>query len=89
MHRSAVDPPEDIPTDEKDEQLANVRTAWRTDILREMTYTQFWILTREGRVDKVNCSKAPFALPSCNVYEGYLSFCTPNFNVCSVDGLPG
>mmetsp|Transcript_28408 Transcript_28408/g.50750 ORF Transcript_28408/g.50750 Transcript_28408/m.50750 type:complete len:912 (-) Transcript_28408:144-2879(-) len=53
LHKSVVDPPENTPIDEKDVLLADVRTAWRTDKLREMTYTQFWILTREGRVDKV------------------------------------
>jgi len=53
LEKSVVDPPEDTPIDEENEELQNVRTAWRTDVLREMTYTQFWILTREGRVDKV------------------------------------
>jgi len=56
LTKSVVDDPNTIPTDETNEQLANVRTAWRTDKLREMTYTQFWLLTREGRIDKVKFS---------------------------------
>ena len=48
-----VDDPNTIPTDENDEQLSQVRTAWRTDKLQEMTYTQMWLLAREGRIDKV------------------------------------
>jgi len=52
--KSMVDDPSTIPTDpETNEDLAAVRTAWRTDKLRDMTYTQFWLLTREGRIDKV------------------------------------
>ena len=29
------------------------QTAWRTDRMKDMTYTQFWHLVRERRVDKV------------------------------------
>ena len=29
------------------------QTAWRTDRMRNMTYTQFWQLVNERRVDKV------------------------------------
>lgn len=29
------------------------QTAWRTDRMKNMTYTQFWQLVQERRVDKV------------------------------------
>jgi hypothetical protein len=34
------------------------QTAWRTDRMKNMTYTQFWQLVNERRVDKVCCCAA-------------------------------
>ena len=38
------------------DNLTNLpQTAWRIDRMKNMTYTQFWQLVKERRVDKVPC----------------------------------
>lgn len=41
------------------------QTAWRTDRMKNMTYTQFWQLVNERRVDKVPLVSSPWACPAC------------------------
>ena len=60
MSQSLVRDPNSLPAPDSPEQLV-VRTAWRPDKLREMTYTQFWQLISERQVDRVrartSCSR--------------------------------
>ena len=40
------------------------QTAWRIDRMKNMTYTQFWQLVKERRVDKVT-SLSDVPIPLC------------------------
>ncbi|KAK9810298.1 hypothetical protein WJX72_008286 [[Myrmecia] bisecta] len=55
-NKSVVADPNSIPLPGEPSPIPGARiagTAWRVDKLKEMTYTQFWHLIREGRIDKV------------------------------------
>jgi hypothetical protein len=42
------------------------QTAWRVDRMKNMTYTQFWQLVKERRVDKVRCCTS-LCFPSISI----------------------
>ena len=44
--------PDDIP-DEKSDAVKNVMSMWRVDKLKDLTYTQFWQLVRDGHIKQV------------------------------------
>ena len=49
---SRVPSPDSVPKNDEIEMMA-MQSAWRPDKLKDMTYTQFWNLVTEGRVEKV------------------------------------
>lgn len=54
--QSLVPNPKDIPSDEKadpDRRKELAQTIWRPDKLGELTYTQFWRLITERKIEKV------------------------------------
>ena len=62
--QSLVSNPKDIPWDEKadpDRRKELAQTIWRPDKLGELTYTQFWRLITERKIEKV-CSSLPAVL---------------------------
>lgn len=50
--RSRAPDPSAIPSNKEIEKMA-LQSAWRPDKLKDMTYTQFWNLVEEGRVESV------------------------------------
>ena len=50
--RSRAPDPTAIPSNKEIEKMA-LQSAWRPDKLKDMTYTQFWNLVEEGRVESV------------------------------------
>jgi len=52
-YASFVPNPADIP-DEESKEAQKVMSMWRLDKLKDVTYTQFWILVREGHIEKVH-----------------------------------
>ena len=55
------------------------QTAWRLDRMKHMTYTQFWQLVKERRVDQASAAgRGPHApLPRCCSTGGFRSCLTP------------
>jgi len=55
-YASVVPDPDDIP-DESSEEAQKVMSMWRLDKLKEVTYTQFWQLVRDGHVERARYGK--------------------------------
>ena len=53
--KSVVPDPDTVPANDSKEAKA-LMSNWRMDKLKEVSYTQFWVLVREGHVEKVGDS---------------------------------
>lgn len=56
--------PDPAKWDTADSQTPPVQTLWKPEKMKKLTYTQFWNLVKERKVDRV-CHTAPSRPPCC------------------------